>query len=80
MTRMAIKMTSLFSRLNAILLAIFILIATLLCWSGIPGVPFHPDESTQLFMSADFDLFLASPLSDFITGEAININGGAFMD
>ncbi len=25
-------------------------------------------------------LFLASPLSDFITGEAININGGAFMD
>lgn len=60
---MAIKMTSLFSRLNAILLAIFFLIATLLCWSGIPGVPFHPDESTQLFMSADFDLFLASPLS-----------------
>ena len=25
-------------------------------------------------------LFLASPLSDFITGEAINVNGGAFMD
>jgi meso-butanediol dehydrogenase / (S,S)-butanediol dehydrogenase / diacetyl reductase len=24
--------------------------------------------------------FLASPLSDFITGEAININGGAWMD
>lgn len=25
-------------------------------------------------------LFLASPASDFITGEAINVNGGAFMD
>ncbi len=25
-------------------------------------------------------LFLASPLSDFITGEAINVNGGSFMD
>jgi len=29
---------------------------------------------------ADVVLFLASPLSDFITGEAINVNGGAFMD
>jgi len=25
-------------------------------------------------------LFLASPLADFITGEAINVNGGAWMD
>ncbi len=25
-------------------------------------------------------LFLASPASDFITGEAINVNGGSFMD
>ncbi len=25
-------------------------------------------------------VFLASPLSDFITGEAINVNGGAWMD
>lgn len=25
-------------------------------------------------------LFLASPLSDFITGEAISVNGGSFMD
>jgi NAD(P)-dependent dehydrogenase (short-subunit alcohol dehydrogenase family) len=25
-------------------------------------------------------LFLASPLSDFLTGEAISVNGGSFMD
>jgi meso-butanediol dehydrogenase/(S,S)-butanediol dehydrogenase/diacetyl reductase len=25
-------------------------------------------------------VFLASPASDFITGEAININGGLFME
>jgi len=25
-------------------------------------------------------LFLASPLSDFVSGEAINVNGGSFMD
>ena len=25
-------------------------------------------------------LFLASPAADFITGEAININGGSWMD
>ena len=30
---------------------------------GIPGVPFHPDESTYLFMSADFDVLLSNPAS-----------------
>jgi NAD(P)-dependent dehydrogenase (short-subunit alcohol dehydrogenase family) len=29
---------------------------------------------------ASIVLFLASPLSDFMTGEAISINGGSFMD
>jgi NAD(P)-dependent dehydrogenase (short-subunit alcohol dehydrogenase family) len=29
---------------------------------------------------ASIVIFLASPLSDFITGEAINVNGGSFMD
>jgi hypothetical protein len=28
---------------------------------GLGGVPFHPDESTQLFMSADFEAYLAGP-------------------
>lgn len=30
---------------------------------GLPGIPFHPDESTQLFTSADFDLWLSNPAS-----------------
>lgn len=30
---------------------------------GVSRVPFHPDESTQLFMSADFDRLLADPTS-----------------
>ena len=51
------------------------------------------DEVRQLYMNdtplrrletpedvAGTVLFLASPLSDFITGEAINVNGGSFMD
>lgn len=29
---------------------------------------------------ASIVIFLASPLSDFVTGEAINVNGGSFMD
>jgi hypothetical protein len=28
---------------------------------GLPVVPFHPDESTQLYMSADFEQLLTSP-------------------
>jgi 4-amino-4-deoxy-L-arabinose transferase-like glycosyltransferase len=30
---------------------------------GVPLVPFHPDESTQIFMSSDLDLLLSDPLS-----------------
>lgn len=30
---------------------------------GIREVPFHPDESTQLFTSADFDLWLSHPMA-----------------
>ncbi len=30
---------------------------------GTAHIPFHPDESTQLFMSSDFDMLFANPLS-----------------
>jgi 4-amino-4-deoxy-L-arabinose transferase-like glycosyltransferase len=43
----------------AILVGIFVSIY----FTGILTVPFHPDESTQLFMSSDFDLLLHAPLS-----------------
>lgn len=32
---------------------------------GISKVPFHPDESTQIFMSADFELFFKNPSALF---------------
>jgi hypothetical protein len=30
-------------------------------FAGLRGVPFHPDESTQIFMSADLDLLFSHP-------------------
>jgi len=33
-----------------------------------------PDDVAQVV------LFLSSPAADFITGESINVNGGAWMD
>ncbi len=40
--------------------ALIALLGAFAAW-GAPQVPFHPDESTQLFMSADFDLLLTKP-------------------
>ena len=34
---------------------------TLAYWQGVAEVPFHPDESTYLFMSADWEDFLTHP-------------------
>jgi hypothetical protein len=34
---------------------------TLWYWSGVASVPFHPDESTYLFMSADWETMLVKP-------------------
>ncbi|HVP21265.1 MAG TPA: hypothetical protein VMS73_05330 [Anaerolineaceae bacterium] len=42
----------------AILLAV---ILAGLYWSDLQTVPFHPDESTQIFMSGDVDLFFHDP-------------------
>lgn len=46
-------------------LPVFLLIATLSVFalSDLPAVPFHPDESTYLFMSADLKNLLANPWS-----------------
>jgi len=48
---------------NQIAVALFILIASALYLSGVAAVPFHPDESTMLYMSTDFDLYFSEPLS-----------------
>jgi len=40
---------------------IAILLISVIYWLGISSVPFHPDESTQLYMSADFKTFLSNP-------------------
>ncbi len=37
------------------------IIFSLVYWAGIPSVPFHPDESTQIFMSSDVALFFQQP-------------------
>lgn len=43
-------------------LIIFVLV-TLWYWFGVANVPFHPDESTNIFMSADFETLFTDPLS-----------------
>jgi hypothetical protein len=45
------------------LLVIFIVLATLAYWAGVPSVPFHPDESTYIFMSADWEVLFSQPLT-----------------
>lgn len=40
---------------------VFVLLASFLYFTKLPLVPFHPDESTQIFMSGDIDLLLESP-------------------
>lgn len=41
---------------------IFILF-TIFLLSGIPHIPFHPDEASLLYQSRDFELFFSDPLS-----------------
>lgn len=56
---MILKSYSLWDRLFALLLAAF----SLFYFWGLKAVPFHPDESTQLFMSADFEALFTRPLT-----------------
>ena len=46
-----------------LLLIAFICLSTLLYLHGVADVPFHPDESTYLYMSADWDLFTQNPMT-----------------
>jgi 4-amino-4-deoxy-L-arabinose transferase-like glycosyltransferase len=57
-------MVNRFSRNKYAVDILFLMILGLLGWfflSGLQAVPFHPDESTQLYMSADFEQLLTSP-------------------
>lgn len=50
-------------QVNRFAVAFFIVIASVLFFSGVPDVPFHPDESTLLYMSSDFEQLFTDPLS-----------------
>jgi len=39
----------------------FILLVSIGYFLGLPGVPFHPDEQTYLFMSGDIERFFSNP-------------------
>jgi 4-amino-4-deoxy-L-arabinose transferase-like glycosyltransferase len=45
------------------ILGIFILVFSVLYFSKLQSVPFHPDESTQIFMSGDLENFNKDPSS-----------------
>jgi 4-amino-4-deoxy-L-arabinose transferase-like glycosyltransferase len=42
---------------------ILALVLTIFAFWGYPKVPFHPDESTQLFMSSDFETLFKNPIA-----------------
>ncbi len=49
--------------LTPLLLSLVIVTASAFYLAGVAGVPFHPDETTQLYMSADLETLLRDPLS-----------------
>jgi Dolichyl-phosphate-mannose-protein mannosyltransferase len=40
---------------------LFVLVLTIFYLDGVQSVPFHPDESTAIFMSSDFETFFTNP-------------------
>ena len=46
-----------------ILMVGFLCLITFLYFQGVAEVPFHPDESTYIFMSADWEAYISHPLS-----------------
>jgi 4-amino-4-deoxy-L-arabinose transferase-like glycosyltransferase len=59
------------NRFLDLLLIVVLCLITLVYWQGVAGVPFHPDESTYLYMSADWESFISNPIS--LTYQANNI-------
>ena len=57
--------------LQAGLAAAWALFAVFALW-GVPGVPFHPDESTYLYMSRDFDSLFRQGDPAAVTWRAAN--------
>jgi len=53
--------TNFLTKANPYLLWIIIGLLSLIYFSSIMQVPFHPDESTQIFMSSDVDIFFTTP-------------------
>ena len=49
-----------------LLLITFILIASLIYLAGVNSVPFHPDESTYIYMSSDFQMFFQQAFGRFL--------------
>ena len=55
------------NKLLPLLTAGIILLICIPYWAGTLGVPFHPDESAQLYMSADVELLFENPTDLFWT-------------
>jgi 4-amino-4-deoxy-L-arabinose transferase-like glycosyltransferase len=49
-------------RYHCIFALVLVLLSVFFVW-GLQFIPFHPDESTYLYMSSDFDVLLSDPLS-----------------
>ncbi len=53
------------SNLTRWFIGLLFFLTTVYYFAGIPAIPFHPDESTQLFMSSDFRALFSNPSSLF---------------
>lgn len=50
---------------NTISLTLVLVVFTVVFLAGIPSVPFHPDESTYIFMSSDLEILFTDPQTIF---------------
>jgi len=62
-TKPAPKLRDYSRRYTPLILSLLVCSLTVYYVWGIPKIPFHPDESTYLFMSSDFEALLHDPLS-----------------